>query len=59
MIRDEREGGGRQRQRDGFLREKIFEIGSAACPMLLPRDGRRQEEGNWVQVTTEQQLGLV
>lgn len=27
--------------------------------MLLPRDGRRQEEGNWVQVTTEQQLGLV
>lgn len=26
-------------------------------PGALPRDGRRQEGGNWVQVTTEQQLG--
>lgn len=51
-------GGDFRGHRNGFLRE-IFEIGSAACPMLLPRDGRRQEEGNWVQVTTEQQLGLV
>lgn len=45
--------------RNGFLGEKIFEIGSAVCPVQLPGDGRRQEEGNWVQVTTEQQLGLV
>lgn len=28
-------GGGR----NGFLGEKIFEIGSAVCPVLLPRDG--------------------
>lgn len=45
--------------RNGFLGEKIFEIGSAVGPVLPSRDGRRQEEGNWVQVTTEQQLGLV
>lgn len=29
----------------------------AGQPRVLPRDGRRQEGGNWVQVTTEQQLG--
>lgn len=51
--------GARGGDRNGFLGEKISEIGSAVCPGLLPRDGRRQEEGNWVQVTTEQQLGLL
>lgn len=52
-------GGSRGGDRNGFLGEKIFEIGSAVRPVLLSRDGRRREEGNWVQVTTEQQLGLV
>lgn len=41
--------------RDGFLGEKPLEL--AGQPRVLPRDGRRQEGGNWVQVTTEQQLG--
>lgn len=54
---DPRDGCGGDR--NGFLGEKIFEIGRAVSPVVLPRDGRRQEEGNWVQVTTEQQLGLV
>lgn len=46
----------------GGLRQKWLPGGEAfgnwqGSLGALPRDGRRQEGGNWVQVTTEQQLG--
>lgn len=37
--------------------QRWFPGGEALEIGEVPRDGRRQEEGNWVQVTTEEQLG--
>lgn len=45
--------GGRQKWLPGG---EVFENWQGSLG-ALPRDGRRQEGGNWVQVTTEQQLG--
>lgn len=45
--------GGRQRRLPGGENFGNWQ----GSPGALPRDGRRQEGGNWVQVTTEQQLG--